>query len=644
MLIGNLPEDTSISEDGYVIYSEDGTHLSKMKIKNLNGGGAGLKYWKETENSLYRVQHNEGQWLFDDHFKVPGAAEIIVAATHWDFSDGGADRDISDPILVGHEDPETHEQWYTEEDGPEVAQLQGRVKHYYIFRRISNKVVMGGTLWYKYWGGAQDSRLPDEQAQGSSRYLYNLPGWLLMSTDKDTLTYQLVEIDPWSYDIFPQSVQERIDDGFFRYEHMADKTISTIAPLDTTFTHPATGAVFYINGMPDPEIYEPLHVQIDPINGYYNNCAYNIFYAYQPPSGLDPSAYPYGNSINLYTGNGSHYDFPYMSAVNSSSSSPGWSAWTVYDIHDPIGPNHQSYDDYKNVRFAAYDGKLADLNPGVTKWVGDPSLIKGPYLAYFGAVNDYDGILYDASWGKTALQYPFHDGNILYPQGYFTGMSTGFDADAKGKIFYSGTTNDDYDTPQVDQSNFYIDIEGNISGNNIDAAGIIKSNNNPVIDRVIPLLSQGTKIANLYLSGDSTPVELYAPEGGGGGGGSYQKVNLWTNSYLDTNDLLTNTTSVVQISGNIAMESDFTYFDELEFEYGIFYGGTQKRVSSFRVPVAYILSDKTYYHVTYTGSPTGSGAIGTKSNLAVMSSPLQNNVYYTDAGSSYLRHVYGIKY
>lgn len=649
MLIGNLPEDTSISNDGYVIYSEDGTHLSKMKVKNINGGGAGLKYWKETENSLYRVQHNEGQWLFDDHFKVPGAAEMIVGAVYWDFSVDGPDRALSDPIMEGHVDPDTGETYYTEEDGPEIAFLNGRIKYYYIFRRISNKVVMGGTLWYKFWGEASESRLPDEEYGGTSRYRYNLPGWLLMSTDKDTLTYQLVKVDPWSYDQMGQTIQERIDNGFFRYEHMADQTISTIAPLDTPITHTATGAAFYINGMPDPEIYEPLIINANTqgSQGVYYFHNFKPTYAYTPPSGLDPIVYPYGNTLNLYSPYYDHLDSPDPSKTSwpVQSSEDGWYNWVLKYCEDPIGSNHMDYERLSSVRVAAYDLKLQDrFSPHD---VGFPENIKGPYLAYFGAVYNHSGYSYSNNPGKTAVEYPFHDGNILYPQGYFTGVSTGFDADAKGKVFYSGPTNDEYDTPQVDLANFFVDIGGNIYGNNIDATGSIKSNNYPVPERVIPLVSQGTKIAIIYLSGEDTPIELYAPEGGGGGGGgSYQKDNLWTNSYLNSNDELTNTTSVVQISENITLNADFTDYDELEFEYGIFYGTTQKRISTFRVPVDHLLAYKTYYHVTYTGSPTGSSAIGTKSNLAVMYSMLQanNSVYYTDAGASYLRHVYGIKY
>lgn len=526
MLIGNLPEDTSLSENGYIPYSEDGQHLFKIKVKDFVGGGAGLKYWKETENTLYRVQHNEGQWLFDDFFKVPGAAEIIVGATYWDFREGGADHDSSDPILVGHEDPETHEIYYTEEDGPEVAVLQDRVKHYYIFRRLSNKVVMGGVLYYKYWNGAANSRLADEGYNNQSRYTFNLPGWLLMSTDRDSLTYQLVEIDPWSYDQMPASVQQRIDDGFFRYEHASDRVISTIAPLDTPYTHAASGAVFFVNGVPDPELYEPITIIADSQQGY--DTKFVVKWAYTPPSGLDPTAYPYGDTLNIYDAEGYYLDNAGIVETPVTSGGGSWpnrANWVNSSIYDPWGSNHSAYDKLSNVRLASFDSRAYDVagRAAVT-----PTDIKGPYLAYFGAVYDISSFQYTDLWGKDAIEYPFHDGNIQYPQGYFTGIATGFAT--RGKVLYSGVTTDDYDTPQVDNANFWVDGDGNIAGESLSVRGEITSNGVPVIGNITPLLSQGTKIANIYRTGDSEPTGLYAPSGGSGGGSiEVTATRIWNN-------------------------------------------------------------------------------------------------------------------
>lgn len=633
MLIGNLPEDTSISNDGYVIYSEDGSHLSKMKIKNLNGGGAGLKYWKETENSLYRVQHNEGQWLFDDHFKVPGAAEMIVGAVYWDFSVDGPDRALSDPIMEGHVDPDTGETYYTEEDGPEIAALNGRVKYYYIFRRISNKVVMGGTLWYKFWGEASESRLPDEEYGGTTRYRYNLPGWLLMSTDKDTLTYQLVKVDPWSYDQMGQTIQKRIDDGFFRYEHMADQTISTIAPLDTPITHQATGAAFYINGMPDPEIYEPLIINTNPQGSqgvyYYHN--FKPTYAYMPPSGLDPTAYPYGNVLNLYSPYYDYLDVPEPSASSwpVQSSEDSWSNWVLQYCKDPIGSNHMDYEHLSSVRVAAYDLKLQDRSS--PRDVGFSENIKGPYLAYFGAVYNHSGYSYTGN-GKTAVEYPFHDGNILYPQGYFTGVSTGFDADAKGKVIYSGPTNDEYDTPQVDLANFFVDIGGNIFGESLSVNGAIMSDDTPVIGNVTQVLTEGTEIARLYPTGSSTPIPLYAPSGGGGGSG----VNITRNRLFNC---ASGTSQAARQVSEITLSDYLAEYDLIVFGYSDNYSNNGSPLLHYNLFMIEYFGSAIYL---YTGSISNSAL--TRVQLTPVNKSSSYTIYASYTGKAFVRFIDGIKF
>lgn len=58
--IGELPQDTTVQDNGYIIYSEDGVHLYKMTradfLKNLTGFG--LKYWKEDTNVIFRAIFN----------------------------------------------------------------------------------------------------------------------------------------------------------------------------------------------------------------------------------------------------------------------------------------------------------------------------------------------------------------------------------------------------------------------------------------------------------------------------------------------------------------------------------------------------------------------------------------------------------
>ena len=192
-------------------------------------------------------------------------------------------------------------------------------------------------------------------------------------------------------------------------------------------------------------------------------------------------------------------------------------------------------------------------------------------MAYFGAVYNHSGYSYSDDPGKTAVEYPFHDGNILYPQGYFTGVSTGFDADAKGKVFYSGPTNDEYDTPQVDQANYFVDIGGNIFGESLSVNGAIMSDDTPVIGNVTPVLTEGTEIARLYPTGSSTPVSLYAPSGGGGGGGNITRTILFANtksnyarqvSEITLNDYAGNYDVLTVLLGdNYSNNGPYTYFN-----------------------------------------------------------------------------------
>lgn len=523
MLIGNLPEDTSISDDGFIPYSEDGQRLHKMSIKNFNGGGAGLKYWKETENTLYRVQHNEGQWLFDDFFKVPGAAEIVVGCTYWDLEEGGVDRDLTTPILVGHVDPETHEVYYTEEDGPEVAFLQGRVKRYYIFRRISNKVVMGGYCMWKFWSldDAHGGRLPEDSTPSQSdilattRWCQNLPGWLLASTDKDALTYQLIQIDPWEYSDMSATVQERIDNGFFTWSHEEEQLISTIAPIQTPITHTASGAVFYVNGMPDPEIFENLLVKRGIEQGvtWYSNVTADLYLSYVNDN--DEIIYWYNGSYNCPSHASDHDYYRTSTTVSSLDSRSNW----LTDNSNMLGCDEE-LNGRKKIR--CIDSRFVKLTHTVS-----PSDYMSPELAYLGCCYNVSGFAYTDP-GKDALTYLFTKGKIQYPQGYFTGIATGFAT--RGKVLYAGVCTDDYDTPQVDLANFSIDSDGNIVAHSISVADLITSNGNPVIGNIVPTLMAGTEIANVYPVGESEPIKLYAPSGGGGGGTvTVTPTRIWRN-------------------------------------------------------------------------------------------------------------------
>ena len=55
MLIGNLPEDTTPSNNGYIPYSEDGQHLSKISRENFikgAGHGTNMIYWDEGDGQV----------------------------------------------------------------------------------------------------------------------------------------------------------------------------------------------------------------------------------------------------------------------------------------------------------------------------------------------------------------------------------------------------------------------------------------------------------------------------------------------------------------------------------------------------------------------------------------------------------------
>lgn len=542
MRIGGLPSDTSVDTDkGYVLYTEDGVHVNKVSVKNFrSAGGVGLKYWKETENTLYRTQHNEGQWMFNDFFVVPGGAEMIVGFRTWDFRDGGADDDKSDPILVGHTDidPITGDiyTYTTEEPGPEVLWLAEGTKgegftcpqKYYIFKRLSNKPVMGGMLWYKFWGDPNTSRKPNVDLN------YNLPGWLLMSTDPEDLAYQLIEREAFSYGDYPSEIQERIDNGFFRPDFAEERVIATIYPLEQTFTHPESGAVFYINGMPSPDIFE---------FGVGLNRDYKCYYSFTATEGNDQSLHPYFGTPELYYSFGSsYYSMPddargpsyttYPATGNYMSSRLNW---VGYDIYDPVG-NQNKFQGYKlkNVKFDSYawhktwrgakNGglQLADISAA--------NCYHYP-LAYLGAVWNHSGFAYsgdNGGHGRDAITYIFHDGEIEKPDGYFTYMATGF-ADS-GMTFYSGEMSEYHDEADLSDVNFNVDRKGNISGKSLAANGQILSDQTPIISDIEPLLTEGTRIANMSKAGLLGIIGLFAPDSSGGESGFITE-EIWANQY-----------------------------------------------------------------------------------------------------------------
>lgn len=637
MYIGNLPEDTSVSDDGYVLYTEDGIHVKKVKVDNFrSAGGVGLKYWKETENSIYRVQHNEGQWLFNDFFVVPGNAEMIVGYRYWDFE--GEDDDKTDPILVGHTevDPITGDTYTytTEEPGPEVLWIGNETdcpQKYYIFKRLSNKPVMGGMLWYKFWGDPNTSRNQNVDLR------YNLPGWILMSTDPDDLTYQLIERECFSYDDFPAEIQERIDNGYFRPDFAEDRVIATISPLEQTFTHSESGAIFYISGMPSLDVFE-LNVGI--------NRRYTGFYSFTATKGNDQSSHPYFGTPELYysqaaeplgmpdDGLGPGYT-PYPATGNYMSNR---ASWVNFDIRDPASTPQTgtAFAGYKlsNVKFDSYawHKEWRGARTGALPRVGISSAncYHCP-LAYLGAVWNHSGFAYggdSGGHGRDAITYIFHDGEITYPQGFFTALATGYNE--TGLVFYAGSMATVHDEPEMSDVNISVDRNGNIVGKSIAVEDQILSDDRPVIGSISPLLSEGTEIANIYPIGSSTPTKLIAPASSGERKGITTTL-LWENN---------NSGSATQVS-SIILSYDPGNFDLIMVDFRESYYSSGE---SFKYYV-YIKASTTAFMPNYgAGEAFGS----TRNNyVSLQTAGIKSGVteYYNIryGGSAFIKRIVGIK-
>lgn len=68
MLIGNLPEDTTISEEGFLLYSEDGVHAVKIRKKNVMDSGVTVYYGISNPSSIIGMTPKDG----DIYFKLNG--------------------------------------------------------------------------------------------------------------------------------------------------------------------------------------------------------------------------------------------------------------------------------------------------------------------------------------------------------------------------------------------------------------------------------------------------------------------------------------------------------------------------------------------------------------------------------------------
>lgn len=70
MLIGNLPEDTTISENGFLLYSEDGVHAVKIRKKNAFTSGVQVFYGLTAPEDQIGLTPKDG----DIYFKLNGAS------------------------------------------------------------------------------------------------------------------------------------------------------------------------------------------------------------------------------------------------------------------------------------------------------------------------------------------------------------------------------------------------------------------------------------------------------------------------------------------------------------------------------------------------------------------------------------------
>lgn len=219
MNIGNLPEIDDVYEDDEVVFSQDGVHLAKTKAKNMGVGGAGLRYWKEDSEKIYRLVQNDGhKWVDNGKFGVAGNAEVIIFER---------EKTITDPIET------------ILPDGTHVHRQAHVVSYRWLFRRLSNKRVLGGLCAWRFWGDTTTSRLPSydvsvDDTPTDSRKFY-LPGWALISTKKEDLIYQFIKVN--------------VETG-------EEEVLQTINPLDEPEVY--EGVEYYVSGHPDPELIESL--------------------------------------------------------------------------------------------------------------------------------------------------------------------------------------------------------------------------------------------------------------------------------------------------------------------------------------------------------------------------------------------------
>ena len=559
MLIGNLPRGYDPSKNDVIVFSKDGVHLLKIPYQDFlkgTGSGKGLKFWIEDEHSIKRLITLDNDYSSNDHFLVPGNAELTVALDiEW--------VDIDYPIYDGNV--------LTRKYFGEGYLFNGC----YFFRRTSSKDCIGGALRYKYWDGG-DSRLPDTDVadignvESHRRHDISLPGWLLMSTDPNAVKYELV----------------------YRNSSGIETVLDTVDPLEDTIT--IAELEFYVSGYVDPTIYEPIFIESTGgqyketkfINSQYWPSSEGNFSVFATESGLPNYIYYINNYLGPNRKQWVLEQTSYDTALNHDIFVPYFTPdehfihnsdvyLYNYKIDSELYTLKQPWDDEEDPPVTNY---LFYHYNDITYVGGEPSLITtyetpnwkndgkqshakgetGSYnlklncfdpekeFAWLGFVVDYTGYSYDSETAaKDATHYIIHDAGINDLNCFFTGIVD----DPKNKVaFYTGKGKGivDGDIPPETSMSGIIFSDGTFAGSKymlLDSEGLKK-------DLVTPVLFEGTKIA------DVNGVSLFAPSGGGGGGGGEGTPYTLTKLYEAPN--ATQTTPIT-----FTQKADYDEWDEL---------------------------------------------------------------------------------
>jgi hypothetical protein len=331
MIIGNLPETQSVDDDDFLILSKDNTKLLKIKkkqfAKGMGGGGKGLKYWIETEETFSRLIDCEGDISGNGLFDVPGEAEITMQI----------DTEVIKAHTLWRKYPSSDpEQQPAERTAGEITKGQ------WIFKRTSTNTVLGGILNYKQWGANSRIATNDDvywaQTGTKSRLDICLPGWILVSTDPDDVEYDFI------YETF---------DG-------EQEIIEHVTALATPIVWNEID--LYVSGVPNPENYEPLFIKPRTVVGgpaYY--CDSNSRnWRYIRPSG--PKLGQEAVLMDLLT-----YDGSSLMLVNSSNQS----RQTWYESEELTEVTSQGTQNY---------GKGHDAYGFTTKYLPHEYIYFNPYL------------------------------------------------------------------------------------------------------------------------------------------------------------------------------------------------------------------------------------------------------------------------